>query len=88
MVAKNLSNLLGTISDAHIIHKDNSIYKLQRLDPTGTRIASFDIKSLFTKAPIRDFLHYLKTYFTNVAFHLPIPVPNLIYLIENCLVNS
>ena len=52
VMAKPLSKALGTISGSHLRNSTELIEQLKNIDMRGKKLASFDVKSLFTNVPV------------------------------------
>ena len=84
-IAKILTPLLGTISPTHIKNSGDLLHKLTNIDIQNKRLASLDIKSLYTNIPVKKCLELLKKHLSsNKELQLPIPPNRLIKLCELC----
>ncbi|XP_066983769.1 uncharacterized protein [Macrobrachium rosenbergii] len=64
-LAKQLAPLVGTISSAHIRHRDDFIQRLRALDGFSGKMYSLDVTSLFTNVPLGYVLEKLRVKFDN-----------------------
>lgn len=86
-LVKELSPLVGTVSNSHIKNSADFIHKLKDIHcPYDFELISFDVASLFTRVPIDQFLDYFASEFTEHVF--TIPVEKIISLIKLCIVDS
>ena len=88
-LAKWISNLLSpclnSISGAHLKNTQDFIDKIKHISFNDKIMVSFDIKSLFTKVPVTECLHFLKRKLNNLTqLNCPIPFESFIKLIELC----
>ena len=60
VLAKPLSASLGVMSNAHLRNSSDLIQRLQQVSFDGKKMASFDIKSLFTNVPVEGAISAVK----------------------------
>ena len=73
LLAKLLSPLLGTISNAHLKNSGSLLNKLTDIDMHNKYLPSLDIKSLYTNIPVDKCIECLHNYLrkSNTTFPLP-----------------
>ena len=84
-LAKSLTPLLGTISNSHLKHSGDLLNRLK--DVNGTRIkklASLDVKSLYTNIPVKKCLTQIKAHFKKKNIPTSFPIDDFFNLIEKC----
>ena len=75
-IASILNPLLGTISPAHIINSGDLITKLNKINSKNMRLASLDIKSLYTNVPVNKCLNLLSAHLKRSNTPPPLPCHN------------
>ena len=84
-IAETLTPLLGTISDAHLKHSGHLLSKLRDITTTRTKkLASLDVKSLYTNIPVKKCIKRLKEHITSKHIPTPLPIDDFFTLIERC----
>ena len=85
-LAKPLSELLGKISGSHLRNSGDLINRLKEVDMTNKKLASFDVKSLFTNVPIQGAIDAVtRALNDNEDIPLPVPKADFIHLIRLCV---
>ena len=91
-LARQLSPLLGSFSDAHLRHNTDLLNFLRNIIPHNNTFISFDVAALFTNVPLKPTLDFLKRKLisssTGSNFKSDVPVDCLLHLIDLCLKNS
>ena len=91
-LARQLSPLLGSFSDAHLRHNTDLLIFLRNIIPHNNTFISFDVAALFTNVPLKPTLDFLKRKLisssTGSNFKSDVPVDCLLHLIDLCLKNS
>ena len=86
VLARPLSGNLGTVSDSHLRNTDDLMTKLKDVDFSDKRLASFDVKSLFTNVPVEGALKAIKSVIEKMsADELPLPKEDYVKLITLCM---
>ncbi|XP_076057235.1 uncharacterized protein LOC143034772 [Oratosquilla oratoria] len=84
-LAKPLSGTLGSISDAHLRNSSDLIRRLNDLYFYGKKLASYDVKALFTNVDVEEALVAAKKVIDNLSNdELQIPRNDYIKLISLC----
>lgn len=84
-LAKTLTQLLGTISPAHIKHSGDLLRRLKYIKNTRTRkLISLDIKSLYTNIPVKACLKKIEEHLITKNITTPVPTTDFINLIDLC----
>ena len=85
-LARPLSSTLGTISGAHLRNSTDLINKLKSVDYHNKKMASFDVKSLFTNVPVEGAMQAVTRALENVEDdELPVPKEEYIQLVSLCV---
>ena len=74
LLAKLLSCLLGTISDAHIKDSGSLLNKLTDIDMNNKYLVSVDIKSLYTNIPVDRCIERLHNHLRKSNTKIPLPI--------------
>ncbi|XP_076031954.1 uncharacterized protein LOC143019858 [Oratosquilla oratoria] len=86
ILAKPLSNTLGSISGAHLRNSTDLIERLKTIDFTDKRLISYDVTALFTSVSVEGALEAVKRVVANIDDgKLPVPKTNYIKLISMCV---
>ena len=86
VLAKPLTRALGTLSGAHIKNTLELIYQLKEIDMSNKKLASFDVKSLFTNIPIVGALEAISKAVDLLDERtLPMPKSQYLELISLCM---
>ena len=85
-LAKPLTQLLGTLSDSHLKNSGDLLNKLKDVYFSQKKLASFDVKALFTSVPVNDAIKAIKRAIENVPQdNFPVPKTRFFKLVELCL---
>ena len=85
-LAKPLSNLLGTISQAHLRNSSDLINRIKDINLNGKIMMSFDVKSLFTNVPIEGALRATERTISSISDEdLPINKNDFMELVSMCV---
>lgn len=79
ILAKPLTKALGTISGAHIRNTSDMMHQLENINMSGKKLASFDVKSLFTNVPVDGALDAIRRA-VNLLDERTLPLPKNEYL--------
>ncbi|XP_076061561.1 uncharacterized protein LOC143037313 [Oratosquilla oratoria] len=86
ILAKPLSNTLGSISGAHLRNSTDLIERLKTIDFTDKRLVSYDVTALFTNVSVEDALEAVKRVVANKDdCNLPVPKADYIKLTSMCV---
>lgn len=86
ILAKPLTKVLGSVSDAHLRNSGDLLNRLKELDFTDKKLASFDVKALFTNVPIEGAIKAIEKALTTVSSdNLPLPKNDYLALVRLCL---
>ena len=86
ILAKPLSKLLGSISESHLKNSGDLLNRLNQLNFSGKKMASFDVKALFTNVPVEGAIRAIKLAISNIPTEeFPVPKPHFLKLIQLCL---
>ena len=85
MLAKHLSKMLGTISNAHLKHSGDLLSRINDIPIKNKKLASLDVTSLFTCVPTEKVLKLLREQINNDFHSLPLPPDDFLNLVEMCL---
>ena len=85
-LAKPLSNHLGSISNAHLRNSSDLIERVKNTDMRNKKLASFDVKALYTNVTINDAIQAVKRTVDNIdENNLPVPKVDYLKLVELCV---
>ncbi|XP_063871036.1 uncharacterized protein LOC135106189 [Scylla paramamosain] len=85
-LARPLSNALGSINGAHLRNCADLIQRHNSVDFRNKKMASFDVKSLFTNVPVEGAIEAVKRASEDInEENLPIPREDYINLVELCV---
>ena len=85
-LAMPISQRLGSISDAHLRNSKNLKDRLINIDFSDKKMASFDVKSLFTNVPLNGALEATKRLLNNIEDdELPVEKDNYMELVTLCV---
>ena len=86
ILAKPLSKLLGSISDSHLKNSGDLLNRLNQLNFRAKKMASFDVKALFTNVPVEGAMRAIKLAISDIPTEeFPVPKPHFLKLIQLCL---
>ena len=86
VLAKPLSKMLGTLSQAHLKNSGDLLERLKDIDIRGKKLASFDVKALFTNVTVDRAMEAIKKVLSEMPTEsLPIPKGDFIKLVQLCL---
>ena len=86
VLAKPLTQLLGTVNDSHLKNSGDLLSRLNEVDLSGKKLASFDVKALFTSVPVEKAIIAIKKAIQNSPdVNFPVPKSHFIQLVELCL---
>ena len=86
VLAKPLTRALGTLSGGHIRNTSDMIDQLKNIDMKNKKLASFDVKSLFTNVPVEGALEAIKQVIDLLDERtLPLPKSQYLDLISLCM---
>ena len=87
MLAKPLSTRLGTISTTHIKNTSEMMSRIaETTNVTDKKLASFDVKSLFTNVPVDDALDAIRKVVESTnEDELPLPKNDYMKMVELCM---
>ncbi len=85
MLAKPLSAAIGSISSTHLRNSTDLIKRIRHMDLTGKKMASFDVKSLFTNVPVDGAMEAVRKVVESVSdSDLPIKKTDYVKLVSLC----
>ena len=85
-LAKPLSGKLGTVSDAHLKNSSDLIMKLKKINFADKKLASFDVKALFTNVPVGGAMSVVKRVVSNISdSDLPVNKKDYVKLVSMCV---
>ena len=85
-LAKPLSAVLGTISCSHLKNSADLLDRLKEIDVQGKKMASFDVKSLFTNVSVEGAMSAVCRVLQGVSDEqLPLPKDDYIKLVKLCV---
>ena len=84
LLAKVLSPLLSTISDAHIKNSGSLLNQVTDIDMNNKYLASLDIKSSYTNIPVDKCIERLHNYLRKLNTTFPLPINKLIKICTLC----
>ena len=86
VLAKPLTGLLGSISDSHLKNSGDLLNRLKQLDFGEKKMASFDVKALYTNVPVKEAIRAIELAIKNIpSDQFPVPKPHFLKLVELCL---
>ena len=87
ILAKPLTKTLGTISDTHMKNTSDMMTRINEIRIFhDLKLASFDVKSLFTNVPVNDALDAIEKVVKSIADEdLPLPKEDYLKLVELCM---
>ena len=86
VLAKPLTRALGSISGAHVKNTYEMMQHLKDIDMTGKKLASFDVKSLFTNVPVDGAIQAIRKVVDIIdERNLPVPKSQYLELISLCM---
>ena len=86
VLAKPLSKMLGSISDAHLKNSGDLIERLKELDVSKKTMASFDVKALFTNVSVDGAMKAIQKVVNDMTPEsLPVPKRDFVKLVRLCL---
>ena len=86
-LAKPLTKALGSVSGTHIKNTAEMMIKIKEVTHVdGKKIASFDVKSLFTNVPVDEAIQAIKKVIEKTNDNdLPLPKDDYLNLVELCM---
>lgn len=85
-LAKPLSCALGSISNAHLKNSTDLIGRMKNVDLKNKKLASFDVKALFTNVPVDGALRAVEKAINNINDEdLPVPRCDYMKLVSMCI---
>ena len=86
VLAKPLSRMLGSLSDSHLRNSGDLLERLGHIDMENKKLASFDVKALFTNVTVDGAMEAIEKVLNGVPPDgLPIPKADFIKLVKLCL---
>ena len=86
ILAKPLTTTLGSISEAHLQNSGDLLERLKTLNFQNKKLASFDVKSLFTNVPVSGAIKAIEKALLSIPDdYLPLPKKDYLSLIKLCL---
>ena len=86
VLARPLTNTLGTISEAHLKNSTDLIERLTNIDFTNRKMASFDVKALYTNVPVNGAIGAVSEAIQRMSDNdLPVPKSDFIKLVSLCI---
>ncbi|XP_045107741.1 uncharacterized protein LOC123502642 [Portunus trituberculatus] len=86
VLAKPLSVAMGTISSAHLRNSTDLIERIRHVDLAGKKMASFDVKALFTNVPVVGAMKAVQKVIESVSeSELPVNKTDYIKLVSLCV---
>ena len=86
LLAKPLSKALGSISEAHLQNSGDLLERLKDVNFRNKRLASFDVKALFTNVPTEGAEKAIEKALSGIPEnYLPLPKGDYFSLIKLCL---
>ena len=83
ILAKPLSNRLGSISSAHLKNSGDLINRFKDMDVKGKKMVSFDVRALFTNVPVDGAMAAASRTLTNASDEdLPVLKEDLLKLVS------
>ena len=85
-LAKPLSDLLGRTSRSHLKNSGDLINRIKDMGLTNKKLASFDVKVLFTYVPIEGAMQAVSTVLDqNLDITLPVSREDFVRLVRLCV---
>ena len=85
-LAKPLTKALGSISAAHLRNSGDLLERLKELSFRNKKLASFDVKALFTNVPIEGAIKAIEKALAGIPNDsLPLPRKDYLALVKLCL---
>ena len=85
-LAKPLSDLLGKTSGTHLRNSGDLLNRIKDERMSDKKLASFDVKSLFTNVPLQDAMEAVRRALDdNQDIALPVPKADFIRLVRLCV---
>lgn len=86
VLARPLSNILGSISGAHLKNSTDLIDRIKNINLKNKKLASFDVKALFTSVPVKEAIESIKKATQQIKDEdLPLARMDFIKLISICI---
>lgn len=86
MLARPLTKYLGSISESHLKNSGDLLERLKELDFSDMKMASFDVKALFTNVPVKGAMKAIKMAIKDIPDdEFPVPKNHFLKLVELCL---
>ena len=86
ILAKPLTKLLGSISNSHLKNSGDLLNRLNELDFSDKKMASFDVKALFTNVPVKGAMQAIGRAIKDIPTEeFPVPKSHFMKLVEFCL---
>ena len=86
VLARPLTRLLGSINDSHLRNSGDLLNRLNQLNFRGKKMASFDVKALFTNVPLEGALRAIELAIKDIPTEeFPVPKPHFNKLVRFCL---
>ena len=77
--------MIGTISSAHVRHRQDFIDEMRDIDLFSGKMYNLDVTSLFTNVPLDYVLQNLKLRYENGTSDCPLPIGEFLDLIRLCV---
>ena len=86
VLAKPLTNLLGSVNESHLRNSGDLLRRLKGLNFSDKKMASFDVKSLFTNVPVKWAMRAIELAIKDIPTdEFPVPKPYFMKLVKLCL---
>ena len=86
ILAKPLTKTMGSISDSHLRNSSDMMSRLENINFNGKRLASLDVKALFTNVSVEGAMRAIHTAVGSTDDRqLPLPRRDYLDLVELCL---
>ena len=86
VLAKPISRMLGSLSAAHLKNSGDLLERLKDIDMTDKKLASFDVKTLFTNVPVKGAMKAIGKVVSEMPSNsLPMPKADFTNLVQLCL---
>ena len=86
LLAKPLSKMLGSLSDTHLKNSGDLLERLTEIDIKNKKLASFDVKALFTNVTVDGAMEAIKKVVSAMTQEdLPVPKADFLKLVRYCL---